>query len=197
MNTDLSKALATARTLVFDTPDVSIDEKTLENGRSIVLVRDGVYNHAYEPADIVAWAATLDGVEYDRERRADHYQSLCDACDPIDEQRVARELAEQHDVIIYDGACERIYDVAIEADRDNIGCGIKYSNEAVRQGVSLLWCGQSGLILGHWMNDDESAFAEAIAEEVAFIGESLTEDEIEAQIERVPYLTDEEQAERA
>jgi len=196
MTTDLNKALATARRLIFDTPDVSIERKTMENGRSIVLVRDGVYNHAYEPADIVAWAATVDGVEYARERRSERYQSLCDACDPIDEQRVARELAEQHDVIIYDGSCDRLYDVAIDADRDNIVFADDCQH-AARDGISLLWIADSGDIFGGWMNDDEAAFAEAIAEECQFIGEPETPESIEARIERVPYLTDKEQAERA
>jgi len=196
MKLNLSKAIAVARTLIFDTPDVSIDEKTMENGRSIVLVRDGVYNHAYEPADIVAWAATLDGVEYARERRSERYQSLCDAYDPIDEQRVARELAEQHGVIIYDGGCDRIYDGAIDADRDNIVFADDCQH-AARDGISLLWIADSGDIFGGWMNDDEAAFAEAIAEECEFIGEPETPESIEARIERVPYLTDDELAEKS
>lgn len=203
MNTDLKKAIETARQLVFDTPDGTVEAITLENGRVVVVLRDGVYNYAYEPKDIVAWASSL---AVEGKHRAEQYQALCDTTDPIEDRRVARELAEIHDVIVYDGSCDRMYDPDMPGCRENFYEALFMDelvsdSDAVEKGVSLIWLlGDGWVIGGGWMNDDEDAFADAIAEELAFGGNpdmARDRDTIESQIERVPYLTDEERAERA
>lgn len=190
MNTDLKKALARARALVFDTPDVSIEAITLRNGRSVVVWHDGPFRFAVEPAEVIAWAETMQDAEPDKGLQSERYQSLCDATDPIEERRVARELAELHGKIISDRSCDAIYPRYIEPSADEIvdAIDVETANEAIEAGVSLLWdCGD--IYGGGWMNDDEDAFAEAIAEQLHAIGEDVDEDHIRDSIVRLPYLT--------